>query len=530
VRKGLSAREFSARELAAAVLDRIESVEPSVRAYLRVRGRDEVLADAASADRARDTGGAAGPLAGVPVAIKDNIVTRGLVTTAGSRILEGFVPPYDATAVERLRGAHAVIVGKTNLDEFAMGSSSENSAFGPTRNPHDLSRVPGGSSGGSAAAVAAGEAVLSLGSDTGGSVRQPAGFCGVVGVKPTYGRVSRYGLIAFASSLDQIGPIAADVEGAAALLSAVAGPDPRDSTTAALAVPDFASALDEGARGVTIGLPAECFGAGLDAEVGEAVLSAVDLLKREGALVRSVSLPHTGHGIATYYLVADAEASSNLARYDGMKYGLRAPVEGDLVDSYSATRSGGFGSEVRRRIMLGTFALSAGYRDEYYVRAQRVRTLIARDYARAFGEVDAIVTPTSPTTAFRLGERIDDPLAMYLSDVYTTQANLAGVAAMSLPCGLSAQGLPIGLQITVDAFRERDMFRIARAFERAVGLPARAGSEETLWNSSPSSASRCTPSSRRGRRSSARLRTSPAVLRTHASVPSVSGCRACCPS
>ncbi len=468
-RRGLDRGEFAARDLIEAAFDRIDAVEPKISAFLTVRERGEVLAEADEIDRARARGDALGCLAGIPVAVKDNIVTRGLATTAASRILEGFVPPYDATVVARLRRAGALVVGKTNMDEFAMGSSNENSAFGPTRNPWDLDRVPGGSSGGSAAAVAAGEVILALGSDTGGSVRQPAGFCGVVGVKPTYGRVSRYGLIAFASSLDQIGPISRDVEGTAALLGAIAGEDPRDATTAAKEVPDLLADLDLGCEGLTIGVPEEYFAEGLSADVASTVLDALDVLKELGARAVPLSLPHLAYGIASYYIVADAEASSNLARYDGMKYGYRSEDAADICDVYARTRSAGFGAEVRRRIMLGTYALSAGYRDAYYLKAQRVRALIASDFDRAFDEVDAIVSPTSPTPAFRLGERIHDPLEMYLSDAYTVHANLAGVPAISGPCGVCNDGLPVGLQIMVDRVRESTMFRLASACERGVG-------------------------------------------------------------
>jgi aspartyl-tRNA(Asn)/glutamyl-tRNA(Gln) amidotransferase subunit A len=469
-RRGLEAREFSSSELVSSVLDRIEAVEPKTRALLYVHDRGELLDEASAIDAARSSGDPLGPIAGVPVVIKDNIATKGIPTTAASRILSRFAPPYDATAVERLRAAGGVIVGKANMDEFAMGSSNENSAFVAARNPWDLARVPGGSSGGSAAAVAAGEAVLSLGSDTGGSVRQPSGFCGVVGVKPTYGRVSRYGLIAFASSLDQIGPVSRDVEGAAALLGAVAGEDPRDSTTGVEPVPDYLSELEGGCSGFTLGVPEEYFSEGLSPDVESAVRGAIDVLAAAGANVRSISLPHAEHGISAYYVVADAEASSNLARYDGIKYDQRACGHRDLFDTYCATRSEGFGREVKRRIMLGTYALSAGYRDEWYLKAQKVRALIAADFARAFDEVDAVVGPTSPTRAFEVGARIDDPIQMYLADVYTTHANLAGIAAISVPCDPGDGGLPVGFQIMVDKFQESAMFRIARAYERAAGL------------------------------------------------------------
>ena len=470
IRAGLSAGEFSSRELTESVLDRIERVEPALSAFVTVRGRGEILAEAERADASRASGGNPGALCGVPVAVKDNISTRGLATTCGSRMLESYVPPYDATAVARLRGAGAVIVGKTNMDEFAMGSSNENSAFGATRNPWDTGRVPGGSSGGSAAAVAAGEVPLALGSDTGGSVRQPAGFCGVVGVKPTYGRVSRYGLVAFASSLDQIGTVSRDVAGAAALLEAIAGEDPRDSTTAAEPVPSLLADTGTDLTGVAVGVPDEYFADGLDGSVAEKVSDAVEIIRSLGAKVLTISIPHLRFGVAAYYLVADAEASANLARYDGVRYGHRSDHAEDLESLYRMSRSEGFGAEVKRRIMLGTYALSAGYYDQYYLKAQKVRTLLARDFERAFESVDAVVAPTSPTTAFALGERVHDPVSMYLSDVYTVPVNLAGIPALSVPCGLSASGLPVGLQIMVDKFREPVMFRVAQAYERAAGV------------------------------------------------------------
>ena len=470
IRAGLSAGEFSSRELTESVLDRIERVEPALSAFVTVRGRDEILAEANGADASRASGGNPGALCGVPVAVKDNISTKGLATTCGSRMLESYVPPYDAPAVARLRGAGAVLVGKTNMDEFAMGSSNENSALGATRNPWDTGRVPGGSSGGSAAAVAAGEVPLALGSDTGGSVRQPAGFCGVVGVKPTYGRVSRYGLVAFASSLDQIGTVSRDVAGAAALLEAVAGEDPRDSTTAAEPVPSLLADTGADLTGVSVGVPDEYFADGLDRSVAERVSDAVETIRSLGAKVRTISIPHLRFGVAAYYLVADAEASANLARYDGVRYGHRSDHAEDLKSLYRMSRTEGFGAEVKRRIMLGTYALSAGYYDQYYLKAQKVRTLLARDFERAFESVDAVVAPTSPTTAFALGERVRDPVSMYLSDVYTVPVNLAGIPALSVPCGFSASGLPVGLQIMVDKFREPVMFRVAQAYERAAGV------------------------------------------------------------
>jgi aspartyl-tRNA(Asn)/glutamyl-tRNA(Gln) amidotransferase subunit A len=467
VKRGLVAGDFSSRELAESVLARIELIEPKIAAFVRVRDRSEILSVAEDIDRRRLKGDDLGPLAGVPVAVKDNISTRGLGTTCGSKILRDYDPPFDATAVERLVGADAVVIGKTNLDEFAMGSSTENSAVAVTRNPWDVTRVPGGSSGGSAAAVASGEVPLSLGSDTGGSVRQPAGFCGVVGAKPSYGRVSRYGLVAFASSLDQIGAISRDVEGAATLLGVIAGEDGRDATTSAHGVPDYVAGLKEDLSGMSIGIPSEYFAEGLDEEIESAVMRAVDTMRTLGASVSTISLPHTEHAIPAYYLVANAEASSNLARYDGVRYGHRAAAPADLHDLYALTRSEGFGPEVKRRIMLGTYALSAGYYDEYYLKAQKVRSLMASDFAHAFSSVDAIVTPTSPTTAFEVGARVHDPLQMYLADIYTISANLAGIAALSVPCGLSGDGLPIGLQIMVDKFREDSMFRVAYAYEQA---------------------------------------------------------------
>lgn len=408
-----------------------------------------------------------GVLAGVPVAVKDNICIKGMRTTCASKILENFVSPYDATVVEKLKAADAVFLGKTNLDEFAMGSSTENSYFGPTRNPHDPERVPGGSSGGSAAALAAGEAVLALGSDTGGSIRQPASFCGVVGLKPTYGRVSRYGLVAFASSLDQIGPMAKNVKDTALLLNVISGYDPRDSTSAPVEVPDFTKALDEGIEGIRIGLPREYFAEGLEDEVREKVLEAVDILKGEGAEVVEVSLPHTKYAIATYYIVAPAEASSNLARYDGVKYGFRAEGR-DLYEMYCNTRSQGFGEEVKRRIMLGTYTLSAGYYEAYYLKALKVRTLIKQDFEEAFETCDLLATPTSPTVAFRLGEKVADPLTMYLSDVYTVSVNLAGLPGISVPCG-SSDGLPVGLQLIGRPFDEGTILRAAYVVERCLG-------------------------------------------------------------
>ncbi len=463
--------EITSEELTRALLERIEALDPRINAYITVTA-DLALDMAREADRRIRTG-EAGRLTGIPVGLKDLLVTRGVRTTCGSRILEGFVPPYDGTAVARLREAGAVFLGKLNMDEFAMGSSNENSAFGPVRNPWDPERVPGGSSGGSAAAVAAGMAVAALGSDTGGSIRQPAAFCGVVGFKPTYGRVSRYGLVAFASSLDQIGPLARDVTDAAWVFEAIAGRDPMDSTSMDRPVPDLAAALVPDVKGLRVGVPREYFIEGLNPEVEAAVRRVIGQLEAGGAEVREVSLPHTEYAVATYYLIAPAEASSNLARYDGVKYGLRVDGE-DLIDTYRKTRARGFGDEVKRRIMLGTYALSAGYYDAYYLRAQRVRARIAEDFRKAFEAVDVIACPTTPTPAFRLGEKAADPLQMYLNDIFTIPANLAGLPGLSLPCGLTDAGLPVGLQILAAPFDEETLFRAAFAAEQAAGLPDRA--------------------------------------------------------
>jgi len=408
------------------------------------------------------------PLAGVPVGIKDVMVTKGVRTTAGSKILGEFIPPYDCTAVARLETAGAVVLGKLNCDEFAMGSSNENSAWKPVRNPHDLTRVPGGSSGGSAAAVAADMAVATLGSDTGGSIRQPASFCGVVGLMPTYGRVSRYGLIAFASSLDHIGPLTRTVKDAAIVLRTIAGRDPMDSTSAEVPVPDFVAELEKPVRGLKIGVAKEYLGEGLDAEVRTAIEAAIQKLARQGCEIVEVSLPHTKYAIPTYYIVATAEASSNLARFDGVRYGYRAKDARTLSEMYRRSRDQGFGAEVKRRIMLGTYALSAGYYDAYYLKAQKVRTLLTRDFEEAFKKVDAIVGPTSPTAAFKLGEKVDDPLAMYLADIYTVTADLAGIPGISVPCGETREKLPIGLQILGRHFDESTILRVAQASEKAA--------------------------------------------------------------
>jgi len=461
-RSGDATPTLAAREY----LERITALDPKVKAYLTVTA-EAALSQAAAADARFKSGKPLGPLDGVPVGVKDVFCTRGVRTTCGSKILEGFVPPYDATVVSRLVRAGAVVLGKLNMDEFAMGSSTENSAYFTTRNPWDLSRVPGGSSGGSAAAVAADLAAAALGTDTGGSIRQPAAFCGNVGLKPTYGRVSRFGLVAFASSLDQVGPFAKDALDAALMLQAIAGHDPMDSTSAAIAVPDYAAELGRGVQGLRVGIPAEYFIEGLDAEVEAAVRTAIETLKGLGAKTESVSLPHTEYGLAAYYLIAPAECSSNLARYDGVKYGLRVPGARDLIDMYSRTRGAGFGAEVKRRVMLGTYALSAGYYDAYYGKAQKVRTLVRRDFDNAFERVDVIVAPTTPSAAFTLGERAD-PLSMYLNDVFTIPVNLAGLPGLSVPAGFTKAGLPIGLQVIGRAFDEATLLRTARAYEGAT--------------------------------------------------------------
>ncbi|MGH2406350.1 MAG: Asp-tRNA(Asn)/Glu-tRNA(Gln) amidotransferase subunit GatA [bacterium] len=454
-------------EIVEQALKRIAARDGDLHAFLAI-DTERARAEAAEWDERYAKAGADGlpALAGIPVAIKDNMCTRGGPTTCGSRILDGWRPPYDATVVARLREAGAIIIGKTNLDEFAMGSSTENSAFGPTRNPWDRTRVPGGSSGGSAAAVAAGMIPLALGSDTGGSIRLPAGFCGVVGLKPSYGRVSRYGLVAFASSLDQIGPIAADVADCALLLGAIAGHDPADSTSAAVPVPDYVAALHEGARGVRIGVPDEALSAGLAPGVENALRVALDVFAGQGLPVERISLPTIDAALPAYYLIAPAEASSNLARYDGVEYGLRAESD-DLYEMYTETRRRGFGPEVKRRIMLGTYALSAGYYEAYYLKAQRVRTLVARDFDRAFERVDVIAMPVAPTPAFAIGEKVDDPLQMYLSDIFTIPVNLAGLPGLALPCGFDG-GLPIGMQLVGRPFEEATLFRAAYAYEQAT--------------------------------------------------------------
>ncbi len=458
--------EVSAEEIARAYFLRISVVESKVKAYITLNDKETILSQARELDQALSAWRKTEPMMAMPIAIKDNICAEGLPTTCGSRILGDFTPPYSATVVNALRAQHCFFLGKTNLDEFGMGSSTEYSAFGPSRNPWKLSHVPGGSSGGSAAAVAADECVAALGTDTGGSIRQPAACCGVVGLKPTYGRVSRYGLIAFASSLDQIGPITKDVMDAALLLNVLAGHDPRDATSADQPVPDFTRAFKKkDLKKLTIGVPLEFFAEGLDPEVNDAVGEALAVLEELGGTLQEVSLPHTGVAVATYYIVATAEASSNLARYDGVKYGFRAKESRDLLAMYRLTRQEGFGPEVKRRIMLGTYALSSGYYDAYYAKAQAVRTLIRQDFDRVFQDVDLLVTPVMPTPAFQLGEKIEDPLQMYLSDLYTISASLAGIPAISMPCGLSRKGLPIGMQILGRPFEEDVVFRAARAYE-----------------------------------------------------------------
>jgi aspartyl-tRNA(Asn)/glutamyl-tRNA(Gln) amidotransferase subunit A len=454
-----------------AYLARVAELDGRVGAYLAVT-REPALRAAADSDARYRAGTSLGPLDGAPLCYKDVLCTRGVPTTCGSKILERFVPPYDATVVARLHAAGAVMLGKGNMDEFAMGSSTEHSAFKPTRNPWDLARVPGGSSGGPAAAVAGGLAAGGLGTDTGGSIRQPAAFCGVVGLKPTYGRVSRYGLVAFASSLDQIGPFARDVTDAALLLQAIAGRDPHDASCVDAPVPDYAAGLGAGVRGLRLGIPDEYFVEGLDPEVERAVRQAVEVVEGLGAAIERVSLPTTRHALATYYVIAPAEASSNLARYDGVKYGLRVAGARDLIEMSSRTRAAGFGAEVKRRVMLGTYALSSGYYEAYYGRAQKVRTLVRRDFDAAFGRVDLIVAPTTPSVAFKHGEK-EDPLAMYLNDVFTIPASMAGLPAISVPCGATAQGLPIGLQFIGRALDEAAVLRAAHAYEQATPWRAR---------------------------------------------------------
>ncbi|MDW8223213.1 MAG: Asp-tRNA(Asn)/Glu-tRNA(Gln) amidotransferase subunit GatA [Gemmatales bacterium] len=457
--------EITAEQLTSAYLQVIQQRDPKVRAFVSVQDAD-ALEQARRVDEKRRRGQPLGKLAGLPVAIKDVLCTKGVPTTCCSKILHSFRPPYDAHVIERLKEEDAVLIGKTNMDEFAMGSSTENSAFQITRNPWDLERTPGGSSGGSAAAVAACEAPLSIGSDTGGSIRQPASLCGVVGLKPTYGRVSRYGLVAFASSLDQVGPFGHEVYDVALLMEVIAGHDKRDSTSVPEPVPPYLEKLEEPVRPLTIGVAREYFGEGLDAEVERAVREALEVYRRLGATIREVSLPHSKYAVATYYIVATAEASSNLARYDGVHYGYRAKKFDNMIHMYSRTRGEGFGSEVKRRIMLGTYVLSRGYYEAYYLKALKVRRLIKEDFDKAFAECDVVAGPTSPTPAFKIGEKVANPLAMYLSDIYTISCNLAGIAGISIPCGFSKSGLPIGLQLLAPPFSEEKLLRIARMYER----------------------------------------------------------------
>ncbi|MGV1100810.1 Asp-tRNA(Asn)/Glu-tRNA(Gln) amidotransferase subunit GatA [Thiovibrio sp. JS02] len=467
----LARKEVTAVEITRSVLDRIEAVEPRVNAFITLDG-EGALAQAAEAD-ARRGRGEAGSLCGIPVSVKDVLCTKGLRTTAGSKILAPFIPPYDATVVARLREAGAIIVGKASMDEFAMGSSNENCAYGVPKNPWNLAHVCGGSSGGSAASVAADECIASLGSDTGGSIRQPASHCGVVGIKPTYGRVSRFGLLAYASSLDQIGPLSKDVRDAAIMLNAISGYDRRDSTSVQQPVPDYTAALVPDLKGLTIGIPQEYFGAGLAPEVEAAVRNGIALLGEAGARTVEISLPHTEYGVAAYYIIAPAEASSNLARYDGVKYGFRDMEQDTLLDMYRHTRSLGFGEEVKRRIIIGTYALSSGYYDAYYKKASQVRTLIVEDYRKAFSQCDLLASPVTPAPAWKIGEKVDDPLSMYLSDILTISTNLAGLPGMSVPCGMSEGGLPIGLQLQAGHFAEEKLLRAAYALEQRLGLAGR---------------------------------------------------------
>ena len=466
-RTAIREKQFTATRLVDEFYKKIVAEDPEIQAYLFL-SHERAQQQAARIDDLAGRGEPLPPLAGVPLAIKDVMVTKGIRTTAGSRTLGNFIPPYDCTAVQRLEAAGAIVLGKTNCDEFAMGSSNENSAYGPVRNPRDKSRVPGGSSGGSAAAVAAGTAVAALGSDTGGSIRQPAAFCGVVGLMPTYGRVSRYGLIAFASSLDHIGPLTKTVRDAAIILRYIAGRDPQDSTSADVPVPDYEQEIEKPVKGLKLGVPKEYFGEGLDVEVRAAVEAAIQQLAADGCQVVPISLPHTPYAIPTYYVIATAEASANLARYDGVRYGYRSKQARTLSEVYRKSRDEAFGAEVKRRIMLGTYALSSGYYDAYYLKAQKVRTLLARDFEEAFQKVDAIVTPTTPTPAFRLGEKTDDPLQMYLADIYTVVGDLVGVPGISVPCGKTKSALPIGIQVLGKHFDEGTILRLGHAVEHGT--------------------------------------------------------------
>lgn len=473
-RTAIQERQFTAGRLVEEFYKKIKAEDPEINAYLTL-SEQRALEQAANIDALASRGHPLPPLAGVPVAIKDVMVIKDVRTTAGSKILQNFVSPYDCTAVARLERAGAIILGKTNCDEFAMGSSNENSAYGPVRNPRDPSRVPGGSSGGSAAVVAAGTAVAALGSDTGGSIRQPAAFCGVVGLMPTYGRVSRYGLIAFASSLDHIGPLTKTVKDAAIILQEIAGRDPLDSTSADVPLADYEKEIGKPVKGLKLGVPKEYFGEGLDPEVRSTVEAAIQRLAQDGCEIVPISLPNTQYAIPTYYVIATAEASANLARFDGVRYGYRSRQGKTLSEMYRKSRDEGFGAEVKRRIMLGTYALSSGYYDAYYLKAQKVRTLLARDFEQAFHQVDAIVTPTTPTAAFKLGEKTDDPLSMYLADIYTVVADLVGVPGISVPCGQSKSGLPIGLQILGKHFDEATILRLGHAVEQSYFQPAHSG-------------------------------------------------------
>ena len=461
-------KKISCQEIIRETFKTIEEKEQKIHAYLSLRDREKVLLEAKKVDEKLKNGEKLFPLEGIPIAIKDNICISGEKTTCASKILENFISPYDATVIKKLKKNGLIFIGKTNMDEFAFGSSTENSYFGPTHNPHNLKRVPGGSSGGSAAAVAADETTLALGSDTGGSIRQPASFCGVVGLKPTYGRVSRFGLVAFASSLDQIGPITRDVTDSASLLNAIAGYDHLDSTSVNKPVPDYTKSLIPEVKGIKIGIPREYFISGIDQEIKNNLKKSIKLLEDKGAQLKEISLPHTEYGIATYYIIATAEASANLARFDGIRYGYRSKNSETLAQLYENSRAEGFGAEAKRRIMLGTYVLSAGYYDAYYRKGQRVRTLIKEDFDQAFKEVDAILTPTSPTTAFKIGEKIDDPLKMYLADIFTVSANLAGIPGISISSGFSQGNLPIGLQILAPAFCEERIFQIAFALEQTL--------------------------------------------------------------
>jgi len=458
-------RETTSKEITEAFYRRIRGIDDKIKAYL-ILTEEAALRQAERVDRKISSGEEIGDLAGIPLGLKDILCTKGVRTTCGSRILEGYVPFYDATVVQKLKEKEAVFLGKLNMDEFAMGSSTENSAYQITHNPWDLSRIPGGSSGGSAASVAAHECAAALGTDTGGSIRQPASCCGVVGLKPTYGRVSRYGLVAFASSLDQVGPFAKDVEDCAIMMNAISGYDPRDSTSVYLEVPDYRQSLRSDVKGLRIGIPNEYFIEGMDADVEKAIVGAIDQFKRLGAEVQRISLPHTEYAVAVYYIICTAEASSNLARYDGVKYGHRSREFKDLMELYTQTRAEGFGPEVKRRIILGTYVLSAGYYDAYYRKASQVRTLMKTDFDEAFQKVDVILTPTAPTPAFRIGEKVEDPLQMYLSDVFTIPVNLAGIPAITIPCGFSGEGLPIGLQVMGKHFDEGKLLRVAYTFEQ----------------------------------------------------------------